>query len=416
MQSKTLRALKVTFALTLALAALIYVPAVHGLELETYAYISATPNPVGVGQTVLVTFWLDKFPPVVAGRQVTRWNNFTLVITRPDMSTEKLTVKSDYIGAAWHAFTPNTVGEYYLQFFFGGQEVPETGNYYKPSTSRKLELIVQQEPVPEWPPAPLPTDYWERPVSAENREWYMISGNWLGVPLLFGRGYNASFSTFNPFTEAPDAAHIVWTKQITFGGLVGGEFGSTSYYSGLSYESRWSPPIIMDGKLYYNVRLSTSAWQGFACVDLRTGQELWWRNDSTLTVGQILNYDSPNQHGAIPYLWSIGATYKMYDAFTGRPILTLTGASTGKIIFSNKGDMLVYVLSGARNWLALWNSTKAIGESTVGQTTAWRPSLGASLNWKNGIVWNTTVPDVPGTQSIARLNGCLLYTSPSPRD
>jgi hypothetical protein len=33
------------------------------LTIPTWAYLSVMPNPVGVGQTVYIGFWLDKVPP-----------------------------------------------------------------------------------------------------------------------------------------------------------------------------------------------------------------------------------------------------------------------------------------------------------------------------------------------------------------
>ncbi len=64
----------------------------------------------------------------------------------------------------------------------------------------------------------------------------------------------------------------------------------------------------------------------------------------SLSCGQIIDYESPNQHGAIPYLWQTGTTYKMFDAYTGDLVLTLANASTGRITMDAQGDMCVYVL------------------------------------------------------------------------
>jgi hypothetical protein len=36
-------------------------------QIPTYAYISVAPNPVGVGQTVTVGFWLNQPPPDAGG-------------------------------------------------------------------------------------------------------------------------------------------------------------------------------------------------------------------------------------------------------------------------------------------------------------------------------------------------------------
>ena len=104
-----------------------------------------------------------------------------------------------------------------------------------------------------------------------------VSGNWLGVPLTFGNGYSSS-GTFNPYTKAPESAHILWTKESHGCGIVERP-DTVSYYTGLSYQSKYAPPIIMQGKLFYNLPLSERSNAGGAvCVDLRTGEQIWWQN------------------------------------------------------------------------------------------------------------------------------------------
>ena len=113
---------------------------------------------------------------------------------------------------------------------------------------------------------------------------------------------------------------------------------------------------------------------GATCVNLKTGQTVWWQN-ITLSCGQIIDYESPNQHGAIPYLWQTGTTYKMFDAYTGDLVLTLANASTGRITMDAQGDMCVYVLDGVHHWLAMWNSSYApyMQGLTGGTAYTWAP-------------------------------------------
>ena len=73
-----------------------------------------------------------------------------------------------------------------------------------------------------------------------------------------------------------------------------------------SYENKWTPPVILDGRLYYNERLGSSANLGLKCRDLATGEQLWFQNGTTITFGQSVEVDTPNQHGAFSYLWSTG--------------------------------------------------------------------------------------------------------------
>jgi hypothetical protein len=284
-----------------------------------------------------------------------------------------------------------------------------------------VELTVQEDLLEYWPETPLPTDYWDRPINHENRDWWRISGNWLWDAMTS----RSSTGSVNLYTTAPNTAHIVWTKEITFGGIVGGEFGSMGYYTGMTYESKWGgmdgTPIIMNGRLYYNTRLGSSAWQGLACIDLRTGEEIWWKNGTTVSLGQLYDYESPNQHGIIPYLWKSPGRgdpdpkWQMYDAITGDWILTLENASSGTIVFSPAGDVLVYILNGMGNWLAMWNSSCAsylLGGPSGSDAWQWRPKAG-TYDWKEGVQWNVTVPDVPPTMSITNIRDGVIIASAS---
>jgi outer membrane protein assembly factor BamB len=382
---------------------------VNAANIQTYAYISVAPNPIGVGQTAHVSVWINNYPPQLPGMAYKDmgYHNFTVIITRPDGTTQTWgPIKSDPIGAQWFDFVPTTVGTYYLIFNYPGETM---GNTFLPSSSSKIPLTVQTDEIKPWPGAPLPTGYWERPVEADNREWYQISGNVLG-------GYDTSLGIFNPYTKAPNTAHIVWTKEVAFGGLIGGAFGSDNYYTGLSYEDKWSNPIIINGRLFYNQRFSSSGAKTVVCVDLRTGEQFWTKNYS-YNLGQVLQYDTQNQHGGIPYLWQTGTTFNMYDAYTGDLVLSIPGATTGTTKFDQNGNMLVYILRGANNWLAMWNSTLCIGKGKpaagsgfgAGDPDYWRPNAAIAYNWTDGIQWNVTVPDVAGAQSIAKMDDEVIY-------
>ncbi len=68
---------------------------------------------------------------------------------------------------------------------------------------------------------------------------------------------------------APESAHVMWTKPIWTGGIMDERFGAgyqTYHYEGLHF----TPPIILDGKLYYNVY--SLPREGWYCVDLYTGE------------------------------------------------------------------------------------------------------------------------------------------------
>ena len=256
-------------------------PAVSAANIPTYAFLSVSPNPIGVNQEVTMMMWLDKIDPTASGPQGSRFGGFTLTITKPNGDQEtKGPFTSDPASFAYTLYAPDQIGTYTIEFNFPGQQITGTGgiipvpidNYYEPD-SFTATLTVQEEPVIASSQTPLPTDYWTRPIDAQNQDWYTISGNWLGLgPTTFGNTLYDISGNFNPYTEAPDTAHIVWAKPNSFGGLIGGEFGGTpasNYYTGKSYEPKFTPPIIINRVLYYNEALPPK--NSYYAVDLRTG-------------------------------------------------------------------------------------------------------------------------------------------------
>ncbi len=398
-----------TMALLLLITAAVItcLPPVDASDIPTYARLIVTPNPAGLDQWVSAKFWLDNAPPGAGGATGNRFVNFTLAVKYPDGTTETLgPYTSDAAGTAAYSFKPDQLGTYTFQFSFLGQTFG--ANYHKPSKSNPVNLTVQAEATPYSPDYPLPTEYWNRPINAENRQWYQISGNWLmqsyNVIGTFGeRGVYA------PYTQSPGSAHIVWTKELTFGGIAGGEQGyGAEYYGGLSYEHKLSPPVIINGRLYYNqfpnVGVSAVPLRGTICVDVRTGEEIWNRDDMVpIKFGQVFNYESPNQHGSAAYLWSTnGTNWYMYDAYSGELLVTFQNATVNpgsyNVVYGPEGEVLAYNLDGRNNLLYMWNSTLAIPNASTGWY--WRPGGTSVLDWKNGIQWNVSVPDVPGTQSL----------------
>jgi outer membrane protein assembly factor BamB len=400
-RNKTLTTIAIVLLLTISLSTAT-MPTAKAAERTAYAFLSVAPNPIGVGQTATVVMWLDTLPPIYSNGTETSWLNFYVNITKPDGTIEKNgPLTSDPVASAYFTYTPEETGNYTFVFSFPGQTAID-GNHYSAAISPEVKLVVQEDQIMNYPSSALPTDYWTRPIYGTNREWYQIGGNWYGVGLTFGNGATSD-GGFNQYTTAPETAHIVWTKQLQLGGIVGGD--EWAYYTGLSYEGRFSPPIIMNGVLFYNLPLGNKgSGGGSVAVDIRTGEQLWYKEDMTLSLGQVFNYESPNQHGAYAYLWQTGSTYKMYDPLTGNLLLTLANASTGRITFGEQGEMLVYLLSNT--WHAMWNSSYAsYNYPGITGTNAWqwRPPIGTTQDWRAGIQWNVTIPDVPGSQRVAAL-------------
>jgi len=402
--------------LALLVSTLVAVPIVARVNAQgswswvTHTYISVNPNPVGQMQTVNVIIWLDHAPPQTTFFEYHGWN-FTLTITDP--TGEVMTagpIESDSTGGATYTFTPSMIGVYQIQAHLepatinvtspvGLMLLPQGIHYFQESSSRVVELAVQEEPVESWPEVPLPSDYWERPINAEFRGWHQIAGNWLGLP--FGGSY------VNKYTMAPESPHIVWTKELTFGGIVGGEAGwGTNFYTGLLYENKFTPYIIA-GRLYYNMFWQTfgagEQLRGVVCVDLRTGEEIW-RNEEMpqISAAQIVIFNSGTQSGATAYLWSaVGSDWQIYDAYTGRLLTTITNCQGGLApIFGPNGEILVYILDGANNRLVMWNSTLCITSGAFGfSAQTYQPYSRTSFDWSSGVQYNVSIPDVPGVQS-----------------
>jgi outer membrane protein assembly factor BamB len=426
----------------------------------SWTYVVASPNPIGIGQQIFIVGWLSEIPITGNGQYGDRWT-FYLDITSPSGENTSIgPITSDPIGTFYKTFTPTEPGNYIIVArFIGGviananpNPVQVSGSYsvstaafindtYSPSQSDPLTLVVQSEPIQPTPETPLPTDYWQRPIESSNHLWNTIAGNWLATTFPIVNGYQ-------PYSAAPNTAHILWNKPsgaaFSAGGVVGGSTGigtvgaATDWYTGSSYEQEWNPPIIINGVLYYNA-MDPVARQGFYAVDLQTGKTLYYDNITgplqngwgtgssgnypQLSFGQILDYESVNQNGAFPYLWSTytnttaGAAtgpfpitrtiWDMYDATSGTLICTFKNvpASSGNITTISvtspvDGSLLIYVFDPFAGWLAQWNSSTVIsyGMSVASNLTGsnvyweWRPYIGTIYDGRYGYDWNVTIP------------------------
>ena len=400
-------------------------------KIPTFAYINVAPDPVGVGQQVLVIFWLDKtFDGTIITNDY-RFHNYQLTITKPDGNVESKTF--DYIvdttSSQYYPYTPDQVGTYAFNFTFPGQDY----NTYSHSassayvndtylaSSATTTLTVQQEPVSKAPNYPLPSEYWTRPIEGENTAWYQLGSNWLG-----GWG---STNTYNvqPDGIAPNTSHIMWTKVLQFGGVTGANnigVNGSMYYAGESYEERFGNALIIQGRLYYPLPRSNSASTGlsdtigggYICVDLRTGEQIWKKDYVVYpSFGQLEWFDSPNQHGVIPngYLWATqGATWIAYDPIDGEWLFNITSVPSGTRAYGPNGEILQYQLDSTNKWLALWNITQVINNGAVNALsyTGYRP-IGAVLNStaRDSNSWNVTLPNLVGTGwSIQRVTNDLV--------
>ena len=183
---------------------------------------------------------------------------------------------------------------------------------------------------------------------------------------------------------------------------MGGPFegnASSNYYTGMQYQPKWAP-IVLNGVLYYqDFPGSTANKHGWVAVNLRTGQTLWTLDTiDTLICGQIYDLVSYNQYGGIPYLWGTNSSnLDMFDAVTGKYILTITGASSlGSKIVGGDGSLLQYsvnTVNGTR-MLTRWNSTQCIVSAipvfytgAIVSGGSWNPPQDAKIPYSNGLTY-----------------------------
>ena len=424
-------------------------------EIPNWCYVSVQNNPIGVNQEELIIFWINAIPPTAEGAFGDRWT-FSVEVTKPDGSKETLgPFTSDPIGGGYTLYTPTQVGTYTIVAKMaehvitglplrqgGTTSSPDSvGDIYLASTSDPMILTVQQDPIESWTDTPLPTEYWTRPINEANRNWDVLAGNW-----LTGAAQNNGPTTNFGYGTGPESAHIMWTRPIWVGGIMDTRFGDigyqTSHYEGLYLR----PPIILNGKLYYNI-LSLPRY-GWYCVDLYTGETEYFHNttgsittptasssgsinDGVLAFGQIFDYESPNQHGGMPYLWSTTGpepnTWMMFDAFTGNYICSINnvpryanpigfGGTPATSVYGKDGSILAYNIANIGNAtvpnyrLTCWNTTQAIWwKGTQQQYQAgdysefpsnsywlWRPGLNVTYDGDHGFSLNVSIPEVQG--------------------
>ena len=98
----------------------------------TYAYIGAMPNPVGVGQNVMLHVGISD--PLNYAKD--GFTDLTVIITKPDNSTETIgPFRTDSTGGTGTIYTPTQIGTYYLQTHFPAQWYNFTGfdYFWKPN-------------------------------------------------------------------------------------------------------------------------------------------------------------------------------------------------------------------------------------------------------------------------------------------
>jgi outer membrane protein assembly factor BamB len=397
--------------------------------IPTHAYGVAVPSTIGIDDYAALVVWVDQSPPSASGTTGPRWKGYQIDVTKPDGTKQTIgpfTCKSA-VGSDWVIYTPDQVGTYTFVFSWPGQTLenmtgvgirtqglPYVGDYFAGSTSEPFKLTVQRQQVKEWVSSPLPTGYWQRPINGANREWTALASNWLKGSWLV--------DDFQRWSTAPESAHILWTSPIN-SAFTGGI--SDAAWPGIpsnvdDYESPWSVPIIMNGKIYYNAPpVSDSAKYGYYCRDLYTGELLFYKNGTDnglnnpwsyqpsyagtypkgfmevqtylgLTQGWLYHYYSVNGQGILAYLIMVsGSTWYFLDAATGNWMFTLVNVPSGTAVTDQDGSLLKYTYNSNTGNLLCWNVSQAIPPPAPTGTTQqlWRGRFGLVIDAINDTTW-----------------------------
>ena len=427
-KNKTM-AIMIALILTISMStSIILTPTVNAhtppWTITSYAYLVASPNPVGVGQTISICMWVDTPMPGATIENDIRRHDYKLTITNPDGAIETQTWQyiGDPTGVQFYRYTPIQVGNYTINFDYAEQTFTWGGSYQNDifkGSNKTITLAVQEDPLPmPINSYPLPTEYWTRPIEGQNNYWYAIAANYLGEPFVFGANQGRPGS-YQPDGLAPNSAHVMWTKPIQWGGVVGGirtAIPGETFYAGLSYNTRFDNPLIMYGTLYYQEPYGNSKGGGdYVAVDLRTGQEQWRVNTTatgtnlTPSFGYLYSFESPNQHGVLPnglLIATSGSTWRAYDPRTGvLTSMTITNVPSGSNVAGPLGEYLKYRLvnqgtSTNRIYnIMQWNSSKVFGAvAGTGVGTWYSGTANASL--PSAYDWNVTLNLPPGSWSI----------------
>ena len=399
-------------------------------SIPTFAYIAATPNPIGVGQTATISLWLSNLYAAELVTNNYRFVGFELTITAPNGVVSQVpsgpaspdSFITDYL-------VPDQVGTYSLTFTFPGQTYtasngsptsPYLGDYYEPSNATTT-LTVQQQPIPASEVFPLPTAYWTFPISGQNMAWSAVASNYIYPNVA---AYSFGGVRYVPSATSPTSGHVMWTDPIQFGGIAGAQspYNGSNYFDGRSYLDRFNTPIIISGNLYFGLPVGSAGAPtisttlpnypngGYVDINLQTGQQVWKNYyPANPSFGVIFNTINPNQDGTLAYLIAVsGTTWIGYDAYTGDWQFNITNVPGGWAgNYGPNGEPEIYTLNQdptSLNWyLALWNFTDVLmnGNTNYLSATRWNP-IGYVVNTLTQLSysWNVSVPGLPSGSAI----------------
>jgi len=419
----------------------------QAIDIPTFLFVTASPNPVGVDQTVYLGAIFSEPAPTVAGYSGDLYTNVTIDITDPSgIKTVMGPYTTSPAAGVQLSYTPSKVGNYTIQAHYPGQKLTGTnpghpepginlqlvGSTMLPDDSNILTLVVQKEPVgPIYQSPPLPTEFWVRPIYATNWAWGAeLGSNWFG--LGGGGAYDASGNVL-PNGTAPTTAHIMWTKPTQFGGQPGEPITSdeSSQYSSTSLITLYFKPIcILNGILYYNKYAEPAAYNypssniiGWEAIDLHTGQVLWDKpagitGTEAIVYGQIVNYNNFQEYGSDAILYSqpgggafgaaAGNWMGIYDAYTGTFLANITNPVSARLIIDPTADLQGAIVGYyvSNNNLCMYNITTLLCPTArpplfFVNTNFFRPLGTINGSDPAAIQWSVPLPTTFDNESIS---------------
>jgi hypothetical protein len=386
-------------------------------QVDTYLYVYASPNPVGVGQTEYLSLFFTKPLPPAFGQMFGGgvYHGLTVKVTKPDGTTQNFgPYTTDTTGGVGGIqFVPNVVGNYTAQAFYPGENMTGTDTIFlKAAESPIVTFTAQEEQIPTFSSPPLPTEYWSRPIYATNYAWAEIGGNWWGngKPAFMNTGgYDASGNNLNPYSQAPNSAHIMWVKPNSPGGQPGLpiEPNQESHYTSTSILYKQFEPVILNGVIFYDLYTNTPTVRpGRTAVDIRTGETLWTTlyDGDTLAFGSVLKFHTIQEYGSISWLWAMTDSsprmFKLYDPMTGTFVANVTdlpaslvgmfGSSPAALVdtsdFLTQGSVLMHWTEAGQ--IVMWNSSLCLFGTP--SAVVLRPS--GNINFTRGIQWRVDIP------------------------
>ncbi len=389
------------------------------VTVDTRAFLSFAPNPIGVGQTLLVNMWTN--PPISPNRFQ---SGYSVEIMKPDNTTFTVGPFNSYPAdaTAYFTFIPDVAGTWQLKFTFAGEYFPNgtwlnnqlvpvnTTNsyylasaYYTPASTDWQSLTVQDAMVPSWPLTSLPTDYWTRPVHFENRQWWPILGSYPPYGVVGGgptwpADTNIYMSNYNyvPYVTAPNTAHIVFKQQVAIAGMIGGTAGQYGQTANVG-----NPSVIYAGRAYQTLTVPINGvpTSCAVCYDIRTGEQYYAIPISQGGVTpQVVSYTPPGAgavEGAIAEstysvsLLSLASNRLIkIDPYSGAVTLNVTGM-TPQLLGGAQGSVSQtgfyadpYVIS-----IQQIGSGPSLQYRLINWTTA-----GSSTNFTSRIANNVSLP------------------------